>query len=250
VSSEEQEPSASPRAFGFAGLSSLVSGAGSIPARDNEARGIPPVPRNRIPDSTQTRASSQVRDEHQVHPRPGNPNASKIVWAAIAAIAVLAGAAVFNSAQNSATSYSAPYGDGDPAVRAGAVATPLLDKSTPPAEPTEATPDSLEPADTLEPAPPDLVEEAPPVAVDRVLNVPELLYCGSEFVRLNAAKEVVSEDADINAFNALVDDFNSRCGSYRYNESDLRTAQKAVQEHKASLEDEGVGRFQRSGGHP
>ena len=85
----------------------------------------------------------------------------------------------------------------------------------------------------------------PPTGPDRVLDAAQIRYCLSEDIRLEAARDVVNADADVNRFNSMINDFNSRCANYRYRRQVFESVQREVQSNKASLQAEGVARFQR-----
>lgn len=88
-------------------------------------------------------------------------------------------------------------------------------------------------------------ESKPPPGQDRVLTVPQLRYCTSERVRLDGAQSVMDRqnDADVARFNTWVADFNSRCGSYKYQTADLDSVRQEVDANKARLLAEGSRRL-------
>jgi hypothetical protein len=89
------------------------------------------------------------------------------------------------------------------------------------------------------------IEQLPPIGPDRVLDAAQIRYCLSEDIRLEAAREVVNADADVNRFNSMINDFNTRCANYRYRRQVFESVQREVQSNRASLQAEGVARFQR-----
>jgi hypothetical protein len=91
----------------------------------------------------------------------------------------------------------------------------------------------------------DSAEQRPPVGTDLVLNAGQLRYCFSESIRLDAAKDVVTADADIDRFNLMVEDYNTRCGQFRYRRTVFDAIQAQVQANKTLLEFEGLARFRR-----
>lgn len=68
---------------------------------------------------------------------------------------------------------------------------------------------------------------APPVGNDLELEASQVRYCTFEKSRLTALKEMVSNtnSTAIDDFNARINDYNSRCGSFRYQAADLDAAQ-------------------------
>lgn len=99
-----------------------------------------------------------------------------------------------------------------------------------PVEVPSATAPVDAPATTVEDAPADsaFAEDVvmPPVGTDLELDGSQLRYCTFEKARITALKDMVSDtnSTAIDGFNAKVDDYNSRCGSFRYHASDLDAA--------------------------
>jgi hypothetical protein len=89
------------------------------------------------------------------------------------------------------------------------------------------------------------MEQLPPIGPDRVLEAAQIRYCLSEDIRLEAARNVANADTDVDRFNSMINDYNSRCASYRYRRQVYESVQREVQSNRASLQAEGVARFQR-----
>lgn len=89
------------------------------------------------------------------------------------------------------------------------------------------------------------MEQLPPIGPDRVLEAAQIRYCLSEDIRLEAARSVANADTDVDRFNSMINDYNSRCASYRYRRQVYESVQREVQSNRASLQAEGVARFQR-----
>ncbi|MGO3742393.1 hypothetical protein, partial [Kerstersia sp.] len=62
------------------------------------------------------------------------------------------------------------------------------------------------------------VESKPPAGQNLVLPREQIRYCLAEDIRLAGAKSAVNNHigADVDQFNAMVADYNSRCGSFQY----------------------------------
>jgi len=90
-------------------------------------------------------------------------------------------------------------------------------------------------------------EQIPPIGTGRSLGPAEIRYCLSEDIRLEAARGVVNDysDSQINRFNAMVDDYNSRCGRFRYNPGTLASVKADVERNRSALEAQGHRRFSR-----
>lgn len=116
------------------------------------------------------------------------------------------------------------------------------------ASPARASSGSPRPAPRAASAPEPLDESKPSPGSDLVLTTSQIRYCLAEDIRLGAAKGVVNaySDADVDRFNAMVTDYNSRCGQYRYRQGTLESARSAVERHRTELEVAGRSRFGRS----
>lgn len=88
-------------------------------------------------------------------------------------------------------------------------------------------------------------EEAPPLGSENVLFAAQLRYCVAERIRLEAAHVVVNTRMaeDVDRFNAMVVDFNGRCGQYRYRDGALEAARREVERYRAEIQQEGRARF-------
>ena len=91
-------------------------------------------------------------------------------------------------------------------------------------------------------------ESKPSVGRNNVLSIAEIRYCLAEKIRLDAAETVLNNysDSDVDRFNAYVNDYNSRCGEFRYRQGALESARRDVNPYSSQLQAEGRGRFVRS----
>ena len=73
-------------------------------------------------------------------------------------------------------------------------------------------------------------ETPPPIGTSLELDASQVRYCTFEKARLTALKDLVSESNQkaIDSFNVRVDDYNSRCSSFRYHSEDLDAANAVV----------------------
>lgn len=85
----------------------------------------------------------------------------------------------------------------------------------------------------------------PRVGKDLIFPVTHIKYCLAEEIRLGAAKLAVNSysNSDVDRFNAMVTDYNSRCASFRYRGNALDSARKEVEPYRRALQAEGRGRF-------
>jgi hypothetical protein len=111
---------------------------------------------------------------------------------------------------------------------------------------SSASPGTSLPATGTAPPATRLAEQKPTVGTNRVHGIDELRYCLAENIRLEGADPVVNTriGAQVDRFNAMVDDYNSRCSSFRYYQDDLDRATAEVEAHRSVLLVEGRSRFQ------
>lgn len=86
-------------------------------------------------------------------------------------------------------------------------------------------------------------EVKPAVGQNLVHTHSELRYCLAEGLRIDGARSAANSNADISRFNAMVSDYNSRCGSFRYRSGALESARRDVEPHRDQLLAEGASRF-------
>jgi len=88
---------------------------------------------------------------------------------------------------------------------------------------------STTPSQTVRTASP--VESIPAVGSDRTLTGSELTYCVSQDARITAVQPQVNRrsDREIDGFNELIADFNSRCSNFRYYEKEMTQVRALVE---------------------
>lgn len=213
---------------GFAGLSALVSDVDTSPP--------PPAKQEAATSDAVSNAERRAASEsQQPQPRPkqepsqapSHPPSSSSTgkWVLLGIAAVMGALWLIGEADKSPTSPAPSY--------------------SPPARST--TPSySAAPAQPQVPARPD--ETKPPVGQDLVFSMPQIRYCLAEDIRMDAAKVALDNysDSDVNRFNAMVADYNSRCGSFRYRSGSLESARRDVERYRSQLQAEGRSRFART----
>ncbi len=65
-------------------------------------------------------------------------------------------------------------------------------------------------------------EQKPSPGTDRLLNRSEVRYCIFQGERLDILRELITNNAEVDQFNILISDINSRCSSSRYRQDVLR----------------------------
>lgn len=91
------------------------------------------------------------------------------------------------------------------------------------------------PAPTPAPATSATVETRPPVGQGLTLNRSQIRYCVFQGQRLETIRTLTTTNYQIDRFNGLIDDFNSRCSNYRYRSGALSSVQREARENAADL---------------
>lgn len=210
---------------GFAGLSSLVSEVDTMPPPTAKAEPAAAVPGagHPAPQPAQPHPQPRQRQTYQEPAQPSSSGSSGGKWV-IGIAAVIGVLWLIGQSDKSPTSPATPY--------------------SPPAQ--TATPSYSPPAEPQAPSRPQ--ESMPPVGQDLVFSTSQIRYCLAEDIRLEGAKSAVNNyiDSDVNRFNAMVADYNSRCGSFRYRGGTLEGARREIESYRSQHESEGRSRFSRS----
>jgi hypothetical protein len=90
-------------------------------------------------------------------------------------------------------------------------------------------------------------ELMPPVGQDLIFSTDQIRYCLAEDIRMESAKATLNNynDSHVNRFNAMVADYNSRCGSFRYRTGALESARQDIEPYRSQFQFEGGRRFAR-----
>lgn len=252
---------------GFAGLSSLVSDVdGAILEARNGAK-----PTSEEDESAKdTTPSSNHTDDHktdrqtthqQPSPQPSSEPTASIWFIGIAAVlgAVLLYAVGSIEPQETkpdlAGTSSAPS---KPTIYPTAPSTPITNntqdetgavvmvpRSNMTVESTAAR--ATEPTPSRPDVPRRPIEVMPPVGTYHVLDTVQIRYCLSESIRIEAARTAVNNhiESDVDQFNAMTADYNSRCGQFRYRRGSIESAKSDIEPYRSVLEAEGRRRFAR-----
>ena len=221
----EEETNKKDESKGFAGLSSLVSDVGTSPppSAKSEPSNTLGAPSSPPPPTSQTPQPQPRQEEtYQDSPQPSSGSSTgKWVLGIAAVIGVLW---LIGQSDKTPTSPAPAY---SPPVQ---TATPSY---SPPAEPQ---------------APSRPQESTPPVGQDLVFSMPQIRYCLAEDIRMEGAKSALNNyiDSDVDRFNAMVADYNSRCGSYRYRSGALESARRDIAPYRVELYTQGRNLFARS----
>jgi hypothetical protein len=90
-------------------------------------------------------------------------------------------------------------------------------------------------AQAPKPAQKDDFYTKPPVGDDNVLSVPEIRWCIRQGIIIEAKRNILNTNSQIGRFNKVVDDYNDRCGSYRYRKGDQSQAEKDVAPYRQEI---------------
>lgn len=209
---------------GFAGLSSQVS---DIDAEIAHANSLPPAPTSTVQGAGQSERPWQQDGQSEGQaPKNSGSSVKPVVWWAI-------GAAVLGIIWFASQSGTGPASTSPPVAYA--------DEQSPP----EITVEGQAPS-----APQALEEERPPVGYGLEHSVGQIRYCLAEKIRISAAEPIVNgyNSAQVDRFNAMVSDYNSRCGQYRYLDSSMNLARSDVEAHRSELEQAGRNSIKSVGG--
>lgn len=219
---EEGEPEKKAEVRGFAGLSSLASDMDEIlirpkkPMRHNQTEG---EPHQASPVSPAVQSPQRARSPQPFQaPTRSPPSTSGTKW--VVGIAAVIGVVwVVNVANQTPSSSTTAY--------------------RPPTQPT--SPSYTAPM----PEPVQPVEDRPPVGQSLVFSTSQITYCLAEDIRLEGSRSVIDNysDAQVNRFNVLVDDYNSRCGNFRYRSGALESARRTVDPFRSQLLADGRNQF-------
>ncbi len=75
----------------------------------------------------------------------------------------------------------------------------------------------------------------PSFGTNNTLSVPEIRWCVREEMRIDAMRDVVTSDTAIDEFNRIVDDYNRRCISFRYQDGHLSRARRDMEPHRSKI---------------
>jgi len=216
-------------AKGFGGLSSLLSDVDDLPSSQ-------PTPKNRPKEDSSRRQAKKKKktqnnqstdiNNHQpdrTQPPLHNIPSSDQKWILIGLALFIGGFVLFSSQTHSS---SKPKHTNIPSTLAG------VDFSTPQPSPKKVVP-----------ARP--VEEKPPYGKNKVLNAAQIRYCLAEKVRIDASEKVINNysHSDVDRFNSMVNDYNNRCGAFRYRRGNLKHAQRDIDPYRSQIRAEGKARF-------
>lgn len=84
--------------------------------------------------------------------------------------------------------------------------------------------------------PASISESLPPIGVGRVLSKAQIRYCIYQGVRLEYLRNHTTDNLRVQKFNNVVNDYNSRCSSFRYRAGFLKSVEGEVPAVRSRLE--------------
>jgi hypothetical protein len=215
---------------GFAGFDSLVSNLSDLPELAAAVKQVPP------------RASARSTDDDE----PDTPTQA----AAISTPAVKSSSGKWFIALLVAVGGLVVYGLTTKDQRTPV--TPIYSTNHPPPVSPQVKPAPVQapaPTPMVQSKPPEPEEVMPPVGEGNVLSASQLRYCVAQGIRIDGARSAVTDtsESDINRFNVMISDYNSRCSSYRYRKGVLESVRAEVEARRPMLEVEGIAAFHAGG---
>lgn len=223
---------------GFSGLSSMVSDVDAAVANAEKASRAAvgtsgAAGQGKTPPQRQPADAAQPRSEAYQQPssQPSSSGGSSAGKWLLGIGAVIGVFWLLSESGNKSTPPSPTY---TPSPQPPVTSSPAPSWQPPPAASRPQTPSRPS-------------EEKPPAGTDLVLSVPQIRYCVAEDIRLDAAKGVINNyvEADVDRFNAMVADYNSRCSRFRYRRGALESARSDIEAIRLLLQAEGRSRFVR-----
>jgi len=88
-------------------------------------------------------------------------------------------------------------------------------------------------------------ETVPAVGTNNILSSSEIRYCHAQRIRIGGAEVVLDNKSkfEIDSFNRIIDDYNSRCSKYRYKETVLGPIKSEVEAKRQQYWNEGMSQF-------
>jgi peptidoglycan hydrolase-like protein with peptidoglycan-binding domain len=225
---DDPKEGGSGKAKGFAGLASLASDVDIPPPPTKKVES--PAPANPSSQAGETTQRQTPSSRYRAPPQP-TTGSTEGATAAKWILGILAGFGVLwvITSNNVKTETPAPGHSYTPA--------------------TQTQQQTQKPQGLAVPKVPTLAsmpaEVQPSVGSNLVLSIQEIQYCLAEDIRMDGAKVALNDniEQDVDRFNALVADYNSRCSHFRYRRGALESARQAIEPFRAQYLAGGRSRF-------
>ena len=211
---------------GFSGLSDLVSEVSEIdtfatsePKAERKHSGPEEQLPQEIPpaDPVQEATNVSPSSENMSPGKSGDGSGSKVIFGILAVLGIVFVFWMFSQNKK------------QPAY---------IPSSSPQSSPAPAVPTSSPPRSTPQSA--GLQYSKPPVGTNNVLSVQEIQWCIREGIRIETIRNLIESNEGIDAFNRIVKDYNSRCGSYRYRKGSQLQAERNVEPYRSQIVEEAI----------
>jgi TonB family protein len=119
-----------------------------------------------------------------------------------------------------------------------ALATALISSAHAQQAPVAGPPGAASHAIQAAPMPLTEDEALPPTGKGNLFSDAQVRYCLAQLIRVDAIRPLLNryEREEVEQFNALVADFNARCGGYRYKDNALAEAKAWLEANRAQIE--------------
>lgn len=245
VRSVASERSARENATGFAGLSSLAS---KVDASTLFGLSNPPAP-DRVAEADTLKPHSRISAgiNSNPAPTPGSTETRSNLKSPTAPVPRTTSQPALRKTERAGTATHQVKQQKPPSVLKGTLwligvfavfvmLADLLDNSQSGDTGTPAsTPGKTAPRTAMPQSVPSLEFRLPPVGTDHHLNVSEIRWCLREDIRIEAKRPLATTNSEIDRFNAMVEDYNRRCGSYTYYETALDRAKRDVESRRFAI---------------
>lgn len=213
---------------GFSGLSDLVSDINDIdqpltPKPEAAAKPVASQPPHKAQQESVTHKSGRKNTTSPQSVNYGQSNSgASIKWliGGFICICVVTGLLIdFGSQSNKKPSYNTPS------------SLNYTDSQSNP-KPIAKTPNVTKNA--------ELQYTMPSVGTNNQLSVPEIRWCIRKSIRIDAIRDLISTNEGVDKFNLTVNDYNSRCGKYRYRRGSQSQAERDVEPYRSQIVAEAV----------
>ena len=80
----------------------------------------------------------------------------------------------------------------------------------------------------------------PSIGTNNVLSVSQIRWCIRGSIRIEAMRDIIDTNEGIDAFNQIINDYNSRCGSYQYSQGSRQHAERDIEAYRSQIVKEAI----------
>jgi uncharacterized membrane protein len=225
---DEKNNTSSSSGTGFGGFGDLVSDVSKdIESATRESSNTPThQPKATAPSTSNTQHTTAQTEVPQGNKPPVSPlppsssSGAKWFWGIGIVMVVLIGIGIYGKKENPSYSPS-PTNSPPPTYTPAAIPVPASD---------------MPPASVYSPVLPR--EDKPPIGNGLALSRDQIRYCLSQKIRIDSIDKIVntSLSGEVDSFNALVGDYNSRCSHFKYRRGSLEGVPTEVDGERFNIE--------------